>query len=294
MKKYTNLIVKLIISGTLLGFIFYNLDAKQFIDNFKLLNLNFVPLIILTLIANYIISSYRWKALLIHKNSENISVKYLVYLYFTGAFFNNFMPTSIGGDVYKVVKLGKKIKNNADAFSSTFMERFTGVIALGLISVISLINILKFWGVVLFIGLWVGIYFSYKTLQFLSKKSKKVEKIYASINAYKGQYRVLKIAFATSFLVQFLAILTQYLIFYAMGITLPFGYSFFIFPIITLAGFFVPSINGVGVQDSLYMNLFSVVGVATSLSLSASVIYHLFRLGVSLIGGVLYAFSNQD
>jgi len=111
MKKYSKLILKIVISTSLLVIIFFQIDKQSFMDNFKLIDYRYVPLILLFLILNYIVSSFRWKALLIHKNSEHVSVKYLTYLYFTGAFFNNFMPTSIGGDVYKVFKLGKKINN---------------------------------------------------------------------------------------------------------------------------------------------------------------------------------------
>jgi len=62
--------------------------------------------------------------LLIHEKSNEVSRLYLFKLYFVGAFFNNFMPTSIGGDVYKVYKLGKKIDSPVVGFSSVFTERF--------------------------------------------------------------------------------------------------------------------------------------------------------------------------
>ena len=111
---------------------------------------------------------------------------------------------------------------------------------------------------------------------------------------YKGKNKVLLIAFLTSFIVQFLAIFTQYFIFLALGVRLPLFYSLFVFPVITLASFFIPSLNGVGVQDALYVQLFQVVYIIPELALSASILYHLFRLGVSLIGGVLYAAGKAD
>jgi uncharacterized membrane protein YbhN (UPF0104 family) len=91
-----------------------------------------------------------------------------------------------------------------------------------------------------------------------------------------------------------LAIFTQYFIFLAMGVDLPVLYALFIFPVITLASFFIPSLNGVGVQDGLYIQLFGLVGVGSAVALSASIIYHLFRLGVSLIGGFFYAFEKDN
>ncbi|MFC1722073.1 lysylphosphatidylglycerol synthase transmembrane domain-containing protein [Patescibacteria group bacterium] len=215
MDKYTKVAVKIFVSSVLLGVIFYNVDKESLLSNIKMLDLRYAPLIIALLILNYIVSSVRWKGLLIFENSEQISLKYLTYLYFTGAFFNNFMPTSIGGDVYKVFKLGKKMDNMVDAFSATFMERFTGVIALGLISVVSLIKLLGLWGALLFFGFLVGVWISFYLLGFLSHKSAKLKKIYDSLNAYRGRKKIIFWAFFTSFIVQLLAIFTQYFVFLA-------------------------------------------------------------------------------
>jgi hypothetical protein len=276
---------------------------KELIANFKLLNLWFLPVIFLFLTGNYIVSSIRWKNLLIYHNTEHITVKYLTYLYFIGSFFNNFMPTSIGGDVYKVYKLGKKIGDTTNAFSATFMERFTGVIALVLISSGALIYLLKGWGVLLFIGFWIGLVVGLYVLKFLSKKFKAIDKIYSSLIKYKDRRDVILFAFVTSIIVQLLSIFTQYLIFTALGHPLPLFYSLFIFPIIILASFFIPSLNGVGVQDGLYalffgemtyIALFGGVGVGTEVAVSASIIFHLSRLFVSLFGGLLYATGKAD
>lgn len=294
MKKHRNLILKVFVSVTLLSIIFSRVDKEMFLSNFRLLDLRFAPLIILFLIANYTLGAFRWKALLIHDKEDKISVRYLIYLYFSGAFFNNFMPTSIGGDVYKVYKLGRKMDNTVDAFSATFMERFTGVLALIIISIVSLFDLIGFWSLgilVLFVaGFFAGLWF----LGFASKKFAKLKKIYDSLMMYRGQNRVLVVAFLTSFLIQFIAIFTQYFVFLAIGEKLPLLYSMFILPVITLAGFVIPSLNGVGVQDALYMRFFAAVGVPEALSLSASIIYHLFRLGVSLIGGVIYALGKDS
>jgi len=294
MKKNLQLLLKIIVSGTLLTIIFLNIDKESLVENLKLLDLRFAPLIVLLIVLNYVVGAYRWKSLLIHNNAKKVTVKYLIYLYFTGAFFNNFMPTTVGGDVYKVYKLGKKIDNTVDAFSATFMERFTGVIALVLISVVSLIKLLGLWGVILLVGFFLSIIVGYLALGFLSDKFEKLRKIYDSISVYRGQPKVLWWAFITSFAIQLFSIFTQYFIFLALGIPLPLAYAMFIFPVITLAGFFIPSLNGVGVQDALFMKFFLTVGVAGPLSLSASIIYHLFRLGVSLIGGVFYAMGKDD
>lgn len=295
MKEKLKTILKIAVSLALvLYLVLAKIDKNELIRNFKLLDWRFIPLIFLLIIAHYVVSSFRWKSLLVHEEAKNVSPLYLFYLYFTGAFFNNFMPTSVGGDVYKMYKLSKKINNPAIGFSSVFTERFTGIIMLALIALLSLSKNLKFGVVILVLWLLMGIYLGLYVLKLLSNtKLKFFKKIYDALLIYKTHPKVLVIAMFSSIIVQVLSILTQYFTFVAIGVKLPIFYAFLAFPVITLAGFFIPSLNGYGVQDALYMSMFSLVGVPTETAFSASIIYHLSRLGVSLIGGVIYALGKD-
>jgi hypothetical protein len=247
-KNTLKTIVKIIISGSLIYYLFTKkVNISEVAANFKLLDWRYVVLMALIIIIHYSISSFRWKSLLIHERSNEVSRLYLLKLYFEGAFFNNFMPTSIGGDAYKIVKLGRKIKDPATGFSSVFTERFTGILMLFLIGLLSLSKQLG-WGVlVLIIWLISGFYIGMYVLKILSKKISFVRRIYDALMVYKDYPKVLFFAMFTSLIIQLLSIFTQYLAFRAVGIKLPVFYSLMAFPIITLAGFFIPSINGLGV-----------------------------------------------
>lgn len=295
MKEKLKTILKIAVSLALvLYLVLTKVDTNELIRNFKLLDWRFIPLIFLLIISHYVVSSFRWKSLLVHEEAKNVSPLYLFYLYFTGAFFNNFMPTSVGGDVYKMYKLSKKINNPAIGFSSVFTERFTGIVMLALIALLSLSKNLGFGVLVLVLWLIMGVYLGLYVLMLLSKtKLKFFKKIYDALLIYKTHPKVLVIAMFSSIIVQVLSILTQYFTFVAIGVRLPISYAFLAFPVITLAGFFIPSLNGYGVQDALYMSMFSLVGVPTETAFSASIIYHLSRLGVSLIGGVIYALGKD-
>ena len=311
MKKYRSLIIKILISGILFYFILSKVDKEVLLHNLSLLDKKFIPLILMLIVGNYYVSSVRWRSLLVHKNSEHITVNYLTSLYFIGSFFNNFMPTSMGGDVYKIYALGKKISSKSDAFAATFMERFTGMIALVLISYFGLVKTLDFWlsqlptyvtsndlalwffKFMLFFGFWIGTLVAVYSMKFLAKKIKLVEKLYNSFLEYKGKNGVLGWALITSFVVQLFSIFSQYLIFTALGYNVPLGHAMFVLPVVNLAGFFIPSLNGLGVQDALYIQFFGLVGITSEVALSASILYHLARLGVSLIGGVLYALEKD-
>ncbi len=311
-KSWKKMALKIATSAVLLTIIFTRVDTAELIENIRLLDYRYAIFVPLFIIVHYFIGGVRWKMLLLSEDSREIETKYLINLYFIGSFFNNFMPTSVGGDVYKMYQLGKKMKNNAVGFSSTFMERFTGMASLVLISYFGLIKTMSFWlsllpkeilsnsflvflfKLSLFSGFWVLAIIGFVSLNFLAKKISIFKKVRDSLWAYKDAKKALFVAFLTSFLIQALSILPQYFVFLALGLEVPFTFALFILPVITFAGFFIPSLNGFGVQDALYMSFLSMVGVSGSLALSASILYHFSRLLVSLIGGVLYALGKGD
>jgi glycosyltransferase 2 family protein len=232
-KNHLKTLLKITISTLLIGIILSTTDKQALLSHIKLLNWGYAPIIVLFIILNYVVGAFRWKKLLIYKNTHGVTVRYLTSLYFIGAFFNNFMPTSVGGDVFKVFRLAKKIGNSAHAFSATFMERFTGVIALVLISYYGLIKTLAFWvsqippviaekiwllalfKFLLFVGFWIAAFLGFMSLRLLSNKVSLLDKIYRALISYKDSKNVLLYAFVTSFVIQFLAIFTQYFVFCA-------------------------------------------------------------------------------
>ena len=305
MKK---LIIKVLISSI---FIFLVLRQVDFQATEKLIrNANpfyFVLMIILILI-NYLVSTLRWKKL--YKGNNEPNLKYFLKLYFKGSFFNNFLPTSIGGDSYKIFKLGKTTGDKVNSFTSVFMDRFTGFIMLILISYIGVLFTWNDWVRIIndivksttltylllflsIVGFWIASFLFFVFLKTLAPKVSFIQKLYNALKVYSSSRELLVYALLTSVVVQICAVLTQYFAYLSVGVTPNFFYAMSVIPVITLAGFFIPSINGIGIQDFLYMNLFSIVGISNPISLGASLLYHFFRLIVSLVGGLFYAIDKE-
>ncbi len=311
-KSLKKTLLKLVISFGLLAIIFLRVDVAELFENIQLLDLRYAVFVPIFIIVHYFVGGFRWKMLLTREEHQDVPVKYLINLYFIGSFFNNFMPTSVGGDVYKMYQLGKKIGSRSVGFSSAFMERFTGMISLVLISYYGLIRTMSFWidllplelrqndlfvslfKVGLFSGFWIAAGIGFLALKLLAKRIVILRKIHDALIVYKDERKALFVAFLTSFIIQALSILPQYFIFLGLGMDVSVTYAIFVLPVITLAGFFIPSLNGLGVQDALYISFLGMVGVSEPLALSASILYHFSRLLVSLIGGVLYALGKGD
>lgn len=305
MKKYLKISLKFIVSSVLLGYIFYTEDLSKVSETFSSVNLNYIYLSLFFLILNYVFSSLRWYYLLL---DERPPLSYMIKLYFVGSFFNNFLPTSIGGDAYKIYKLGEKISSKTNAFTATFLERFLGMFVLVIISLygflsFSKIDILSYLFVFLigissfFIFMIFYPRFSYRP-QKLLKLFDVLDKVHSSFLRYKKHKEIIFYSLLSSLIVQTASVLTQYFIFKSFGIDIPLDYTFFAFPLIFLSGYAIPSINSLGSQEVLYKTFFVVLissffisfpsGISSNIVISASFMYHLVRLFASLIGAYFY------
>src|SRR5690606_18422664 len=85
------------------------------------------------LIALVFVSAYKWRLLLSIHGVEYSTLRLSRY-YFVALFFNNFLPTSIGGDGYRIYKTINNGRSKASAIIAVVMERVTGfgtLLALG-------------------------------------------------------------------------------------------------------------------------------------------------------------------
>ena len=289
-KKQLKSLIKVVISLGLMYLVLNSLDLSKLVGSLESLNFSYYPLIFFLVVSNYLVSSMRWKYLLsIFQEGKDISLSYLVRLYFEGAFISNFLPTSIGGDVYKSYTLGRKLNDQSRAFGATFMERFSGVLVLGFLALFGLVKIYKQVGVVIFVVFMLGITSFFFVFKRISTRFTKLQTFYQALAVYLSYKKILGLSILASVLVQVFSILTQHLIFMSLGVSLPVAFSFFAFPVIILASFIIPSQNSLGVQDLLYASMFSTVGVSVELAVSASLVYHAVRMLVSLLGGFSYA-----
>jgi len=295
MKKYLNLSLKILVSGILLGYIFVTNDFSKISELISKAQINYLLISILFILINYIFSSIRWYYLLIEKRPP---ILYMIKLYFVGSFFNNFLPTSIGGDAYKIFKLGEKLESKTDAFTATFLERFLGMFALVIISLYGYLTFsgVNIWSFIFVFLLGSGSFilfmifypkFQYKPTNLL-KFFNILDKIHASFLRYKKHFNLIFYSLLSSFVVQFASVFTQYYIFKALNVELPLNFAFFAFPLIFLSGYAIPSINSLGSQEVLYTTFFNSLLIPNPVILSCSFAYHIVRLLVSLLGAYFY------
>ncbi len=299
-------IFRLAIGISLLVFLLYKADLRKVISLISSLNLTLFFLAIFVSIGITFISSYRWQILL---GVRGIKILFFnaASLYFIGAFFNNFLPTSFGGDGIRAYEFSKDNKKVEDSVASVLMDRFIGVFTLIPIVIIAAILGPKIarsgdiiWSIAILLGtcILIAIFIFNKNLArrfkiFLrplssTKLEKKIGQFYDAINVYKGHPKGLFYASIISLIYQLANIYTVFLISLALGLKLSF-ISFLIYiPIITVISMLPISINGVGIQEGGFIFLFREVGVDTANAFSMSVLFHVLRFSCGLVGGIIY------
>jgi len=122
-------LLKLLVSEVFIVLVLRVVDLERIIPMFRSIRL--VPCLVLLLLAvlGITISCLKWRVLLRTKGHD-VSLPYLVSLYLLGYFFNNFMPSMVGGDAARGVFLARRLGTRRDAYLSIVMERMTGLVAL--------------------------------------------------------------------------------------------------------------------------------------------------------------------
>ncbi|MDQ1533440.1 MAG: glycosyltransferase 2 family protein [Actinomycetota bacterium] len=88
-----------------------------------------LALALLLTIAGIVLSAWRWQRVL-HAFDQRVGLGTLTSYTLAGQFVGNVLPSTIGGDVVRISRLGARINSTETAFASVAIERLTGFIAL--------------------------------------------------------------------------------------------------------------------------------------------------------------------
>jgi len=294
-------LIKVSVSVLLMGFLFYKSDLSRYAE----LASNSSPVyllsaLFLTILA-IILSAYKWQ-LLVKAQGFSVSLRSLTSSYFVGLFFNNFMPTSIGGDVVRVYDLRKMINDGPAAAASVVTERVLAAFTLGIIVLLGAgfysggvsrykSLIIVFAGLCL-LSLLATLYAHRLSAIFARFRSPLVQKIQDMglfMRSSVEHKPILVQVLFYSLIFQLMVVVINVFIIKALGLNVPFGFILIAIPIIFAITMLPVSMNGLGVREATYAYFFSQVGLSTEESIAVSIFFFLIVTLVSLIGGVIFA-----
>ncbi|NOT24850.1 MAG: flippase-like domain-containing protein [Acidobacteria bacterium] len=130
------LIAQVVVTAVLLVLLGRNLDMAAFVTLFAKAPLAFYVTALAVMLAGQVAYAWRWR-LLLTASGVALPLSSVVRQYFVGIFVNNFLPSTVGGDVAKVYYLGQDHGRQRIA-ASVVIDRLLGVGWLALLAVIAL------------------------------------------------------------------------------------------------------------------------------------------------------------
>ncbi|MGC9045575.1 MAG: lysylphosphatidylglycerol synthase transmembrane domain-containing protein [Thermodesulfovibrio sp.] len=284
MKKYIKFFIRFAVTVLLILYLFKKIDITHVLNTLFLIN----PLIFLSASFLYILSSYistlRWKIFL---PQQHLKISELFSLYLIGSFFNNVLPGIIGGDLIKIFMIKEKA-GLKKALASVFMERYTGLFALLLIGFAFFCLFYKnlpqhrlMWSVPLsFLSFILASLFL-----LLLGKIKFFKEFHDYVLSFTRK-QILQAIFY-SFLVQFTIIVSVYVIFLGIDISVSFIEVCIFLPIIILISMLPISVSGIGVREWCFIIFFG-KSFDKAQVVAVSLLWFMSQVFASLVGGVEY------
>lgn len=287
---------KLAVSLSLIAYLFSLFDFDTLRNTLSSLIPEFVIVAVALLLVQSLLSTLKWRTILA-ADGVHLGFLYLLKTYLIGNFVSLFLPTSFGGDIYRVMAVRKAAMSTAKTTSSVLFDRLTGLFALlsiafiayltypglpfkWLVALIYLAGLLLFW---LSASGWI-------VRRFRSVKSDLVQKIlsiFVSFHTYAKNRRCLLIALAISFIFQLNVVVINKVYSLSLNLDVAFTALLVIIPLVYLTEAIPISINGLGVRESAFVFFYQQVGQTPESGFAVALLVLTLRYSMGLIGGLL-------
>lgn len=290
-------------------------------SNFAKINPGIFVLTLIIFTFSHIIVSFRWW-LLLRTQSIFISFWAAVRLYFLGWFYNNFMPSSVGGDLIRAWYVTRHTEKKFKAVLSVFVDRAIGLASTlvitvffytvfvagkgnkieferkkGLLSTVTEYRTVIFW---FFLGICIvfcvlllhkrGRAILYKLwLLFYKKTQEFFKKLMQAVVIYFSRPLVILGAFILTVGMQLMAITSFWILGKNMGIDLSVKYYYVSFTLMWVIGALPISIGGAGVMEVGLVYLFTQLsGIDPESALAIALCQRFIWMITSLPGAVIH------
>lgn len=289
-------LLRLAVTGTILFFILRSVDAPLVWRTLLQASPSLLLVALFLQFGSSIVAAYRWQ-LVMHNLGFGQAFTFYWRSFFKGLFFNQGLPTSIGGDALRVLDVAGRGFRKRDALYAIVIDRIAGLGALLLLTLLAcaanpallpenlywLVFCLVAGGLLGLLGGYVaGKHAWFKSYPRLAMVQLLADRLHQAVSAQRLRLLVF------SLLVPVLALLG----FFATGRALGLSYGamtyFAIVPLALVVSVIPVSIAGWGVREGAMVGLFSLLGADKTAVLMMSLLYGIMLFVVSLPGLVIF------
>lgn len=305
MRKAISLLLKAAVSALLLYLALRLVDLNSLADRLRQVKLHWMALSVITLVIQTGLVALRWQQI-VRRCGAELPFMRLYRFSMIGTFFNQTLPSSVGGDAMRIWLVGKQANWRVASYS-VLLDRVIGLVALACIVVVCMpwtftlikdpvgrvallvvgLGSLGAWVVFLILG-WEGWY--------ILQRWRVTRHLAASATVAIGILRtpgVLTPIFSISVMIHLLTALSAWYVALSVGANLSLINSVFVVLPVALISVVPISIAGWGVREGAMVAAFAYAGLPQSDGLLVSILFGVSYLVLGIIGGLVWILGTQ-
>jgi glycosyltransferase 2 family protein len=307
LKRSALLIAKVAVSIALLAYLLSTTDLDALQRRVRAGDPLLLALAMALYAAILAISTWRWRVLL-EAQGYTIPLAHLSGSYLVATFFNNFLPSNIGGDVVRVRDSSRLTGSTTTSLAVVAIDRILGLGALYALAFVAFVTggplVRELAGarsVLLALGLVFGglayVFFrpgiarrvvSASGLGRMPWALKRFETVQSAVHVYRNRVQAVWLAFMGSVALQAIVVYYYFTVARALRIPLPLSACFLMVPLCTLVQTVPISFNGWGIRESVFILYFHQVGLGKDSALAFSLVGAGLIVLMSLSGAIVW------
>jgi hypothetical protein len=254
------------------------------------------------------LATWRWR-LLLRAQGYAAPMGHLSASYLVATFFNNFLPSNVGGDVIRVRDGSRLTGSTTSSLAIVAIDRLLGLGALYLLALVAyllggdtvralvgarpaLILLGLVFGAMGYVFFTPGVARRVLNVSRLSAfpwVQRRFEEVQGAVHVYREQMAAVWLAFAASVALQALVVCYYYEVAHSLRIPLPLSACFLVVPLCTLVQTVPVSFNGWGIRESVFIVYFRQLGLSRDSALAFSLVGAGLIVILSLSGAVVWS-----
>jgi uncharacterized protein (TIRG00374 family) len=308
-RRYGLAALKCAVSALLLWILFSRIDVGRLWSTARRASVLWLLISLTVYTVNVLASTWRWHLLLgaqgVHVRRRSLLGSFLVAL-----FFNNFLPSNIGGDVIRIRDTARPARSKTLAATVVLMDRVIGLMGLVLVAALGATmasSVRHAQSPILPAWLWVGFVLAVaasapavlspagfgRLLQPLTVfhpewVGSRIEKLTAALARFRDRKGVLARCFGGAVFVQATIVVFYFTVAYALHLNVTLWDLAVIVPLSFVVQMLPVSLNGFGVREATFAFYFTRVGQSLESALLVSLVATALTMLFSLTGAAVY------
>jgi uncharacterized membrane protein YbhN (UPF0104 family) len=313
-RRYVMLAVKVTVSIALLALLFSRIDLRSLWATAKLASVPWLMVALAVYGFNLIVSTWRWH-LLLGAQQINVRRRKLLASSLIAAFFNNFLPSNIGGDVIRIGDTARDAGSKTVAATVVLVDRGLGLMALVLVAAFGATAAGRLhpaatpiWPVYLWATFLLGAVASAPALFAPAGFARllqplrvfhpewvgnRITTLTEALGRFGDRPGALAACFAGAVVVQATMVVYYFVVAYALHLNVALSDIAVIVPISFVVQMLPVSVNGFGVREATFSLYFQRIGQPIASALLMSLVAQALIILCSLAGAGLYIWRSR-